>query len=77
MPLWCGENNQFYLNYDVEGPLCHCGAVKTIIFTSTMMLQTLYAIVVLWKLSSLNYDVARPLCHCGAVKTIISTPTMM
>ena len=46
MPLWCDENNHLYLKYDVAGPLCHCGAVKTIISTPTMMKQALYATVV-------------------------------
>ena len=54
MPLWCGENNDLYLNHDVAGPLCHCDAVKTIIHISTMVKQALYATVMRWKQSSLS-----------------------
>ena len=46
MPLWCGENNHLYPNYDVAGPLCHCGAMKTVISISTMIKQAHYATVV-------------------------------
>ena len=41
MPLWSGENNHLYLNYDEAGPLCHLGAVEAPIFTPTMMLEAL------------------------------------
>ena len=25
MPLWCDGSTHLYFNYDVAGPLCHCG----------------------------------------------------